>query len=227
MIAIDILAGHKQKMPVMSWVWPITAIWAGPVGLWAYFQFGRMKAPEQKEQHQQKNQNESGGDRNKGGEISKEQLEKKAGKPFWQITTVGDLHCASGCTLGDFAGEWIVFFTGLTIAGSVLWSDYLLDFALAYSVGIVFQYFAIAPMRGLSGWPGIAAAIKADTVSLIAFEIGMFAWMALTHEVLFKPSLKPTEPAYWFMMQIAMAVGFFTSYPANWWLIRKGVKEAM
>jgi len=32
---------------------------------------------------------------------------------------------------------------------------------------------------------------------------------------------------YWFMMQIGMVLGYFTSYPVNWWLIRKGVKEAM
>lgn len=32
---------------------------------------------------------------------------------------------------------------------------------------------------------------------------------------------------YWFMMQIAMTIGFFTSYPANWWLITRGFKEKM
>jgi hypothetical protein len=31
----------------------------------------------------------------------------------------------------------------------------------------------------------------------------------------------------WFMMQIAMLVGFLTSYLANWWLVRSGVKEKM
>lgn len=224
-ILIDLLKDHKQKMAIMNWVWPITGVWAGPLELWAYFSFGRMS------KNTKKGQDESGKDSNNkqdgDGEKSKEELEKRAGKPFWQITTSGTLHCASGCTLGDFVGEWIVFSTGLVIAGSVLWSDYLLDFTLAYIVGIVFQYFAIAPMRGLSGWPGILAAIKADTVSLVTFEIGMFAWMAFTHKILFKPALEPTQPAYWFMMQIAMLIGFLTAYPANWWLIRKGIKEAM
>jgi hypothetical protein len=32
---------------------------------------------------------------------------------------------------------------------------------------------------------------------------------------------------FWFMMQIAMIVGFMTSYPANWWLIKRGLKEKM
>jgi hypothetical protein len=32
---------------------------------------------------------------------------------------------------------------------------------------------------------------------------------------------------YWFLMQIGMILGFATSWPANVWLIRKGIKEAM
>ena len=69
--------------------------------------------------------------------------------------------------------------TGFTVAGSGLCADYAVDLLLAYVLGLVFQYFAIAPMRNLSGWPGAKAAIQADTVSLVAFEVGMFAWMAL------------------------------------------------
>jgi hypothetical protein len=29
------------------------------------------------------------------------------------------------------------------------------------------------------------------------------------------------------MMQIGMVVGFVTSYPMNWWLIKQGLKEEM
>ena len=32
---------------------------------------------------------------------------------------------------------------------------------------------------------------------------------------------------YRFMMQIAMPCGFLTSYPANWWLLKAGLKEKM
>ena len=32
---------------------------------------------------------------------------------------------------------------------------------------------------------------------------------------------------FWFMMQVAMMVGFMTAYPANGWLIRHGLKERM
>ncbi len=55
----------------------------------------------------------------------------------------------------------------------------------------------------------------------------MFGWMALVTFVIFGHELRKTDPVFWFMMQIAMWLGFATSYPVNWWLIRKGVKEAM
>jgi hypothetical protein len=194
----DILAGRRQKMAVMNAVWPITALYFGPLAIWVYWRFGRSEP--------------------KGN--PKE-------KPFWAITFVGDSHCAAGCTIGDFAGEWLVFLSGFAVAGSVLWADYTVDFVFAYLVGVVFQYFAIAPMRNLSGWPGIVAAIKADTISLASFEIGMFAWMAFSSQLLFQPKLEPNQMAYWFSMQVAMVVGFCTAFPANWWLIRKGVKESM
>ena len=32
---------------------------------------------------------------------------------------------------------------------------------------------------------------------------------------------------FWFVMQIAMMAGFLTSYPANWGLITRGLKERM
>jgi hypothetical protein len=52
--------------------------------------------------------------------------------------------------------------------------------------------------------------------------------MAVMQLVLFPdPHLTPDHAAYWFLMQIGMAIGFATSVPANVWLIRRGIKEAM
>ncbi len=103
-----------------------------------------------------------------------------------------------------------------------------MDFLLAWSFGIVFQYLTVAPLRGLSFGKGVLAAIRADTLSIVSFQIGLFAWMAVTYYVLFpSPHLKPTEGVFWFMMQLGMILGFFTSYPANVLLIKKGWKEKM
>jgi len=33
--------------------------------------------------------------------------------------------------------------------------------------------------------------------------------------------------AYWFLMQIGMIIGYFTSWPANAWLVKRGIKVPM
>ncbi len=197
-LLVDVLR-HPQPMAIMNWVWPITALYGGPLAVWAYVRLGRAVPA----------------------------TPSAMSRPFWQGVTVGGTHCGAGCTLGDIIAEVALFLTGFTIAGSMLGTEYVADFALAYILGIVFQYFAIAPMRRLSFWPGLWAAIKADTLSLTAFEIGLFAWMALTYFVFFHPLLRPNQVEYWFMMQVGMLVGFVTAYPMNWWLIRVGIKENM
>lgn len=80
-------------------------------------------------------------------------------------------------------------------------------------------------MRSLSLRQGLIAAVRIDTLSLAAYEVGMSAWMAWRVHVY--PELKPTDWSYWLMTQIAMIIGFMTTHPINWWLIRRGIKEKM
>jgi len=204
---------HPQRMGIMDVVWPITPLYLGPVGLWAYYALGRRKSRDAVDGRM---------DGRQGGIAKGNRLH-----PSWRSVFTGVTHCGAGCTLGDVAAEFGVLFLGLTIAGAAIWPAFIADFALAYLLGIVFQYCSIAPMRGLGFKEGFTAAVKADTLSIAAYEIGMFAWMALVYFVLFHPHLMPDQPAYWFMMQIAMVVGFATAYPMNRWLIKKGFKEAM
>ena len=103
------------------------------------------------------------------------------------------------------------------------------DYIAALSLGVAFQYFAIAPMRGLGMRKGLIRAAQADGLSLTSFELGLFAWMTLMTFVFFPAPhhLLPSSPVYWFLMQVGMIIGFFTAWPINVWLIRRGIKEAM
>jgi hypothetical protein len=217
-VLADISRGHSQKMAVMNWVWPLTPLYLGVPGLWAYFAFGRST---------------SRSDEPMAMPDDPHSRDNKPKTPLtFPIVFKGTTHCGAGCTLGDIVTETMVFWTGVTLfsgASGVLWTEYLANFAVAYIIGIVFQYFAIAPMRHLGIKDGIIAAVKADTLSIAAFQIGMYAMMAVTYFILFPAPhhLHPNSAAYWFLMQIAMAIGFATNYPMNAYLIRSGLKEAM
>ncbi len=194
----------------MGLVWPITALYMGPFCVFMY----RKSLPvlEKKPLTSQ---------------MKMMQERMKDQPPTMFQNSIAVFHCGAGCTIGDVIAESIVPALGLIFAG-VFKSTIILDFVFAYVLGIAFQYFTIAPMRGLSFGKGLAAAARADTISITLFEVGMFAWMAITFFLLFpSPHLDPGMAVFWFMMQIGMMAGFLTALPANSWLIWKGWKEKM
>lgn len=214
-IVADFFRGHRQQMWIMHLVWPITALYLGPLAVLLYTSTRPLSL--------------SGSPQPKG---KFRELMKKA-DPTREQGAVAVSHCGAGCVVGDIIGETALFAIGGSVAVFVADSEFatrvVTDFALAYVVGILFQYFTIVPLRGVAPGKGILLAMRADTISILAFQIGMFAWMALSHFVFFPAprSIHPNLAVFWFMMQIAMIVGWFTAYPANVWLLKKRWKEKM
>jgi hypothetical protein len=207
-IAIHTLR-RPQSMWIMSVVWPITGLYLGPFAVYLY----RKSLPV------------STSDSQHAMHGAQERFQNTPPTPLQNLIAV--FHCGAACTLGDILAETLVPAIGLAFAGE-FGTKLVCDFALAWLIGIAFQYVTVAPMRGLSFGPGLVAAARADTISIVLFQVGMFAWMALTHYVFFPaPHIGPGSPVFWFMMQIAMILGTFTALPANAWLIRKGWKEKM
>lgn len=149
-------------------------------------------------------------------------------RPMWQTVALSTLHCGAGCTLADIIGEWFTFFVPVSIGSSLIAGQWVLDYILALVIGIFFQYAAIRPMEKLTAGATIVKAFKIDFFSLTSWQIGMYGWMAIVIFGLHHGSPLPRNSwEFWFMMQIAMFFGFFTSYPTNWLLIRLGIKKGM
>ncbi len=222
----DLFSGHAQHMGIMNVVWPVCSLFGTVLVLWAYFRFGRMgshkKVMEARKQGEEPPQKSS---------------------PFPVSVGKGALHCGSGCTLGDICSE----FLALGVPAVTVWlgwkslfpdshagkmfAVWILDYIFAFLFGVAFQYFAIQPMRDLSVKDGLIQAVKADTLSLSAWQVGMYGFIALAQFLVFEAVwhswVDPGMPEFWFTMQIAMLCGFITSYPVNWWLVKRGIKEKM
>ena len=209
-ILIDILSGHKQKMMVMNFVYPITGLYGSVFALLFYFTIGRKSVAKKSEQPE-----------------NNEHSIKHQKKPFWQSVTIGALHCGSGCTIGDILAETLLLFVPVVIFGSSLAGTWTIDYVFAFVIGIIFQYYSIKPMKKLSSGDALKAALKADTLSLTSWQLGMYGWMAISFFLIFNRRLEANDSLFWFMMQIAMLLGFMTAFPTNWWLIKKGIKEEM
>ncbi|MEX1828803.1 DUF4396 domain-containing protein [Luteibacter sp. CQ10] len=199
------LLRRPARMAVMNIVWPTCALFGSLAVVWLYRRYG----------------------------------EHAESQPRWASVAKGTLHCGSGCTLGDVLAEASVLaMPGLAIAfgwhglfSDRIYATWVLDTLLAFGFGIAFQYFAIVPMRHLTPGEGLKAAIRADSASLLAWQVGMFGVMAIFQFGLYphflgrRPGAGTVE--FWFAMQWAMIAGFVTSYPVNAWLVRRGIKEAM
>ena len=194
------------KMAVMRFVWPLCALFAGPLLIWFYHRYAGIEASD---------------------------------TPFAAKVAKGTLHCGAGCSLADLICENVAhiapgvltFFGMGTIFETEIFAQWTMDYVFALLIGIVFQYFAIAPMRDLSVGEGILAATKADVLSLTSWQVGMYGFMGLAHfelfPALFGEKVDAGSPVFWVAMQIAMLAGFATAYFPNWWLIRSGLKEKM
>ena len=244
-IFYDIAINHRrQPMGVMNFVFPITALYFGPAALAFYWRWARAPAPTASPMGLSPMAASmapvpvAGGGVQPGGHAQHEMArpggrhEDQAGgraRPRWVTMAIEVSHCGAGCSLGDVLSEFAIFALALTVAGVTLGAEYIGDYIFALAFGILFQYFAIAPMRGLGVKDGLIAATKADFISLTAFEVGLFGWMAVMTYVLFPApqNLLPSSAAFWLLMQVGMMIGFATSWPANAWLVRRGIKIPM
>ncbi|HEV2364373.1 MAG TPA: DUF4396 domain-containing protein [Caulobacteraceae bacterium] len=95
----------------------------------------------------------------------------------------------------------------------------MIDYIVAFALGVAFQYFTIQPMRRLSIAAGVAAALRADAASITAWQVGMYGFMAIAQfpwfHRLYGALAAADAPEIWFAMQLAMLCGFATSFPVN------------
>lgn len=211
---------HRQTMKIMEAVWPLSGLWGSWLALWAYYHLGRTKPGRDMDRSMHMNMH-------KNTDTPAMQMSHST-HPDWRQITLSTLHCGAGCTLADILGEWFTYLIPVFIGGSILAGQWVLDYILALLFGVFFQYAAIRAMERLSVKRTLQKALKADFLSLTAWQAGMYGWMAIVMFGLFPHlTLPKTSFEYWFMMQIAMCAGFLTSFPVNRFLIRKGIKHGM
>ncbi len=209
-IAFD-LKGNPQSMRIMNAVWILTALWGSIFGLIAYFAFGREKRIAMSM-----------------GNMEMDMPMKMPVHPKWQSITLSTLHCGAGCTLADIIGSILLFWVPITLFGSTLVGGWIFTYILAIIIGVYFQFKAIRKMSDLPASTIVRKALKADFLSLTAWQVGMYGWMYLLmfHFKYIAPNAALSWD-FWFAMQQAMLAGFILAMPMNYLLIKSGVKGGM
>ncbi|MEJ7632203.1 MAG: DUF4396 domain-containing protein [Rubrobacteraceae bacterium] len=192
--------GYRQRASVMEAVWPITALYFGPLGLLLYYRWGRPRSDKWREEH---------------GDTLEKSLPAAA--------ATGGTPGGAASAIGHVVGVPLVVFSGLTIAGEALWAMILLIAVIATVLLFAFEYFfSTVPTRGLPRGKGLKVALLIALATVLAFDVGMGGWMLVLHFLFFMPPL--TDVTFLFLMQVGLILGFLTGYPAVLWLVQRGVK---
>ncbi len=140
----------------------------------------------------------------------------------WRQVLGSTMHCAAGDGIGIVVGA---------VLGAVLslspWQDFLLEYALGFGFGwAFFQAYAMRDMAGGSYIRSLRETFVPELVSMNMLMAGMVATMKLLMPRI-DGATNPLQPAFWFVMSMALIVGFILAYPVNWWLVTRNLKHGM
>ncbi len=140
----------------------------------------------------------------------------------WRQVLGSTMHCVAGDGVGILAGA---------VIASMLHLSGVLDVALEYVLGFGFGWtiFQALFMRGEAGGSYATALRNTFFPELLSMNVliagmvptMMVAMMRLPH------AHDPAGPTFWFVMSMALLVGFVVAYPMNWWLVSRHLKHGM
>lgn len=140
----------------------------------------------------------------------------------WRQVLGSTMHCVAGDGLGIIAGAVIA--SRLRLHGS---ADIGLEYVLGFGFGWgIFQALAMRGMAGGSYKRSLAITFFPELLSMNFLMAGMVPTMILSMSHV-PAAMSPLRPEFWFVMSMALLVGFITAYPMNWWLVSHHMKHGM
>jgi hypothetical protein len=140
----------------------------------------------------------------------------------WRQVLGSTMHCVAGDGVGILAGAVIASLFNLPKIGDIT-LEYVLGFAFGWTI------FQALFMRGAAGGSyrrSLTSTFLPELLSMNCLMAGMVPVMTLAMKNV-PEGHDPLRPAFWFIMSMALLVGFITAYPMNWWLVSRHLKHGM
>ncbi len=140
----------------------------------------------------------------------------------WRQVVGSTMHCVAGDGIGILAAAAVTGLLRLPM-GLDLIAEYIAGFLFGWTV---FQALFMKGLMGGSYRHALRSTFLPEFLSMNGVMAGMAAVMVpwMTRDPL---AMDPTSAHFWFVMSIALSVGFLVAYPINWWLVVRGLKHGM
>lgn len=195
-IVYDIRArGRRQPKKVMELMWPLAALYLGPLALPAYNRFGRT------------------------GDVSS--ADQSLPAPLTVTAVQSGLPGGVSSGLAHIVAVPFVVATGLTISNVDMWAMVAIITVLATAGIFAFEYFVFTSRdRRVPGLGGVRPALVVALVTVVAFDLGMLGWMLFLYYGDYMPAAGDIR--FTFLMQIGLVLGTLTAFPAMRLLAARG-----
>lgn len=141
---------------------------------------------------------------------------------LWRQVLGSTMHCVSGDGVGILAGAVIGAFLALSPT-----PDIILEYVLGFGFGwTIFQSLFMKDSVGGSYAKALVTTFIPELVSMNALMAGMVPLMRILMANI-EGANDPLSARFWFVMSMALLLGFIIAYPMNWWLVARGLKHGM
>lgn len=195
---------NVNVQPALKWGWPIIVVFFSIFGLALYW--FTCRPPKIQEKH---------------GEEQKRAHHEYVDNMFRKVTG-SVIHCVAGDGAGIITAMVIARLIGLSF-----WQEFWFEYAVGFAFGwFIFQYKAMSQMADSVGkalWMGG----RAEFFSMMTVMAGMGIGMSYITPLVVGEQPKPYTAGFWGFAALGLLIGFITTYPMNWILVKMQWKHGM
>jgi hypothetical protein len=200
----DLLKVNVNMPTALKWGWPILTFFFSVIGLALYRWTARPPRIA-----------------DKPGEENEQAFHEFSKQPFRKVTG-SVIHCVAGDGLGIVTAMVIARLIGMSF-----WQEFWFEYAVGFAFGwFIFQYKAMSQMTDSvlqTLWMGG----RAEFFSMITVMAGMGIGMGFITPLVVGEQPKPYTFAFWGFAALGLLIGFVTTYPMNWILVKIQWKHGM
>jgi FtsP/CotA-like multicopper oxidase with cupredoxin domain len=143
--------------------------------------------------------------------------------PLWKQGLGSTIHCVAGDATGIILAATVTALLGLPMK-----IDLVIEYIAGFTFGLlIFQSLFMKAMMGGSYLDNVRGTFLPELISMNAMMAGMAPVMSFLMMGRDMRAMWPGEPLYWGVMSLGVIVGFFVAYPANVWMVAKGLKHGL
>jgi FtsP/CotA-like multicopper oxidase with cupredoxin domain len=144
-------------------------------------------------------------------------------EPLWKQGIGSTVHCIAGDSTGIILAAVITASLGLP-----MWLDLIVEYLSGFAFGLfIFQALFMKNMMGGSYWENVRRSILPEFISMNFMMAGMAPTMSLLMMGRDMRAMDPLQLLFWGVMSLGVIVGFVVAYPANVWMVGKGIKHGL